>query len=133
MQLAHLGTHGHFLGKIFKIGNVESKLAWVMVLLKMQSDIVSKKILQTAPWGLHYTWYILYILFSWIQFSRRRSTPSSGYNLFIIIVRWQHLPSLFKPKFDSKIKALQLGGVSIYFPKCVFFLQLLINMISNDN
>ncbi len=26
-----------------------------MVLLKMQSDIVSKKkILQTAPWGLHY-------------------------------------------------------------------------------
>ena len=29
-------------------------------------------------------------LFSWIQFSRRSSMR--GYNLFIIIVRWQHLP-----------------------------------------
>ena len=31
-----------------------------------------------------------------VQFSRRRSRPSSGYSLFIIIVRWQHLPSRFK-------------------------------------
>ena len=47
-------------------------------------------------WPILKCYMYLVSVFSWIQFSRRSIRPSSGYNLFIIILRWQHLPSRFK-------------------------------------